>query len=98
MSSGETTIVVSGAGVTCCNGTYTLNDAQSERAWTKSSGEYLKPVYDSDWGWVMSDSSAPQATLAATELLAIAVSAAFAITFVHVLHDLLYSFDLPVLQ
>jgi hypothetical protein len=42
--------------VTCCNGTYTLRDATSERAWVKEGGEeYLKPVYDSDWGWVMSD-------------------------------------------
>ena len=51
---------MTGAGVSCCNGTYARGDPDAARPWVKEdgSGEFFKPVYDSDWGWVLSDADA----------------------------------------
>ena len=51
---GTTSVTVTGAGNETFNGTY-VRDANSGN-WKKESGEYFKSVYDSDWGWVLSDS------------------------------------------
>eukprot|EP01045_Picozoa_sp_COSAG04_P047726 COSAG04_NODE_17959_length_455_cov_0.710674_2_plen_103_part_01 len=55
-ASTEPTVVVSGAGIACINGTYTLDASADHTKWKKETGEYMHSVYDSDWGWIISDS------------------------------------------